>query len=139
MNLNNRYLNIGGQFCLSDPAVVVWRQSSGLITELSLSRWINPRLGCAGLYGTNGPAMLCTSWMSVICVCKLKDYIIHNCYRLGNLMSWNPMSWLGLQCSGIQSPGIQCPSTTEGYHKFFFVYLVFWLYAMYLDHLYCTI
>ena len=38
---------------------------------------LSPRLGHAGLYGTNGPAMLCMSWMFVICVCKLKDYIIH--------------------------------------------------------------
>ena len=30
-----------------NPAVVAWRYSSGLITELSLSRWINPRLGHA--------------------------------------------------------------------------------------------
>ena len=27
------------------PAMVAWRQSSGLITILSLSRWFNPRLG----------------------------------------------------------------------------------------------
>ena len=46
-----------------------------MITELSLSQYINPGLGHACLYGTNGPAMLCTSWMCVICVYKLKDYI----------------------------------------------------------------
>ena len=40
------------------PVVVAWRWSSGLITELSLSWWINPRLGHARLYGTNGPALL---------------------------------------------------------------------------------
>ena len=27
------------------------------------------------LYGTNGPAMLCTSWMCVICVCKVSQSI----------------------------------------------------------------
>ena len=35
----------GKETLLIYPAVVVWRKSSGLITELSLSRWINPRLG----------------------------------------------------------------------------------------------
>ena len=48
-------------------AMVAWRLSSGLMTELSLSQWINPRLGRAWLYDTNGPAMLCTSWMCDIC------------------------------------------------------------------------
>ena len=32
-------------------------------------------LGACILYGTIGPAVLCKSWMCVICVCKLKDYI----------------------------------------------------------------
>ena len=37
-------------------------------------------------YGINGPAMLCTSWICVICVCKLKDYIIHR--EIGHGMTW---------------------------------------------------
>ena len=41
---------------------VVYKQSY----RISLSRWINPSLGRAWLYGTNGLALLCTSWLCVI-------------------------------------------------------------------------
>ena len=36
---------IDTQYLGFDPAVVAWRQSSGLITVLSLSRWVQIRLG----------------------------------------------------------------------------------------------
>ena len=43
------------------------RSSHGcFISCMTLSRWINPRWGHAWLYGANGPAISCMSWMYLI-------------------------------------------------------------------------